>query len=161
MHIVVGCEMSCHVMWFSFVVMWCNAMSCDVLSCDVMSSDVIWHDAMGWDVMRLWCDVGGCEVLLCDSKWLSDVVNWTMICSNYGEPMAVRQALQSIFVLLSSSLYSKVLPSILYYKVLQSIIYLLQTITKYYSVLQSTIPYSTVVLAVRTTKYCISVLQSI
>ena len=56
-----------------------------------------------------------------------------------------------VFFLLQSP--TKYFFSTNYYKVLLRI-------TKYYSVLQSTIPYSTVVLAVCTTKYYISVLQN-
>ena len=105
---VVGCEMSCHVMWCH--VTWCDVVSCPLMRCDVMSDamrcdvmwcavinvlwckccnvmwsdvmscDLMWSDAMGWDVMWQWCCEVGCEDLSCDAMWLCDVLDWQMTC---------------------------------------------------------------------------------
>ena len=61
--------------------------------------------------------------MLCDSKWLCDLVDWKMMCCNYGEPMS-QYCCDS--VLQSTTQYDK------YCKVLE------QSTTQYDSVLQST-----------------------
>ena len=93
---VIGCEMSCHVIWCDDVIscrlMWCDFLCCvrwrDAMWCHVMCSHVMsWHllwrccEVMRW-LMSLWCHVAGCDVTLCGSKWLCDVVIWYMTWSS-------------------------------------------------------------------------------